>query len=204
MYISNGAAVALATRSPGAKGPRDLFFMALLAPFRGYYPGYSDEIRARHDGLTWTILKARNANRGAGHPALGRSARPASRQLPPLRGQRRRPAPTSPPSSTPSQFARKMAEPLRKRGLLADEEEPGPAVRTPAEIADYVRANAWGHHASGTCAIGPREAGGVLASDFRVPRNPRPARRRRVGLPRNPRPLHRLRRLPWLAKRRPT
>ena len=31
-----------------------------------------------------------------------------------------------------------------------------------------MRANAWGHHASCSCAIGPREDGGVLDSDFRV------------------------------------
>ena len=31
-----------------------------------------------------------------------------------------------------------------------------------------MRDHAWGHHASGTCAIGPRDAGGVLGNDFRV------------------------------------
>ena len=31
-----------------------------------------------------------------------------------------------------------------------------------------MRNNAWGHHASCTCPIGPRETGGVLGSDFRV------------------------------------
>jgi choline dehydrogenase len=31
-----------------------------------------------------------------------------------------------------------------------------------------VRANAWGHHASCSCSIGPMSAGGVLSSDFRV------------------------------------
>jgi choline dehydrogenase-like flavoprotein len=31
-----------------------------------------------------------------------------------------------------------------------------------------VRDNAWGHHASSSCAIGPRERNGVLASDFTV------------------------------------
>ncbi len=36
MYVSNGAAISVAKHSPGAKGPRDLFFMALLAKFRGY------------------------------------------------------------------------------------------------------------------------------------------------------------------------
>lgn len=28
--------------------------------------------------------------------------------------------------------------------------------------------NAWGHHACGTCAIGPRDGGGVVDSSFRV------------------------------------
>jgi len=31
-----------------------------------------------------------------------------------------------------------------------------------------VRNNAWGHHASCTCSIGPREQGGALDGDFRV------------------------------------
>jgi choline dehydrogenase-like flavoprotein len=36
------------------------------------------------------------------------------------------------------------------------------------ELTDFVRTRAWGHHASCSCAIGPREYGGVLGSDFRV------------------------------------
>jgi choline dehydrogenase-like flavoprotein len=32
----------------------------------------------------------------------------------------------------------------------------------------FVRERAWGHHASCTCAIGRRDDGGVLSSDFRV------------------------------------
>ena len=31
-----------------------------------------------------------------------------------------------------------------------------------------MRDNAWGHHASGSCAIRPRERDGVLTSDFAV------------------------------------
>ncbi len=41
-------------------------------------------------------------------------------------------------------------------------------MQTDEQLADYVRDNAWGHHASCTCAIGPREAGGVLDSRLRV------------------------------------
>ena len=41
MYISNGAALALSRRSKAAKSVPDLFCMALLARFEGYFPGYS-------------------------------------------------------------------------------------------------------------------------------------------------------------------
>jgi choline dehydrogenase-like flavoprotein len=36
------------------------------------------------------------------------------------------------------------------------------------QLKEWVRNHAWGHHASCTCAIGPRERGGVLSSDFKV------------------------------------
>ena len=41
---------------------------------------------------------------------------------------------------------------------------PGSGVKTDAEIADYVRDTAWGHHASCSCAIGPISENGVLDS----------------------------------------
>ena len=47
---------------------------------------------------------------------------------------------------------------------------PGDDIVGDAELAEFVRANAWGHHACGTCPIGPPEANGVLSSDFRVHR----------------------------------
>jgi choline dehydrogenase-like flavoprotein len=64
------------------------------------------------------------------------------------------------------EIAREIARPLRERGV-ATEELPGIDVRGPA-LAQWIRDNAWGHHASCTCAIGPREAGGVVDGDFRV------------------------------------
>lgn len=45
---------------------------------------------------------------------------------------------------------------------------PGPGVQTDAELTQFVRDHAWGHHACGTCAIGAVETNGVLGSDFRV------------------------------------
>jgi choline dehydrogenase-like flavoprotein len=56
---------------------------------------------------------------------------------------------------------------LKAKGLIAAEELPGDEVNGEA-LLDFVRHRAWGHHASGTCRIGPRDAGGVLSGDFAV------------------------------------
>src|SRR5260370_36764022 len=64
MYVSNGAAVAFSLRSRVARETPDLFVMALLTRFPGYFPGYSDEIRASRDDLTFAVLKAHTNNRG--------------------------------------------------------------------------------------------------------------------------------------------
>jgi choline dehydrogenase-like flavoprotein len=65
-------------------------------------------------------------------------------------------------------FVRKMTEPLREAGLIAEEELPGAAVQSDAELRAFVRDQAWGHHASCTCPIGQQDAGGVVDSAFRV------------------------------------
>ena len=170
MYISNGAAIALARRSAPDKPDPDLFLMALLARFSGYYPGYSREIVEHHDYLTWAILKAHTANR-AGSVTL-RSADP--RDTPEVNfryfdegddrdGDDLRAVVSG------IRLARRLADGAEPRAEpIAEEELPGAQVQTDAQLAEYVRDNAWGHHASGTCAIGPRERNGVLAPDFTV------------------------------------
>jgi choline dehydrogenase-like flavoprotein len=65
-------------------------------------------------------------------------------------------------------FVRAMTENLRTQGVVAAEELPGDERRSEEQLKEFVRDNAWGHHASCTCPIGPRENGGVLSSDFRV------------------------------------
>lgn len=64
-------------------------------------------------------------------------------------------------------FVRAVTAELREQSLMS-EEFPGDRYKTDEELKTFVRNNAWGHHASCTCAIGPRETGGVLGSDFRV------------------------------------
>src|SRR5262249_25098093 len=64
--------------------------------------------------------------------------------------------------------ARRIGSTLRTRNLIAEEELPGEQVQSSEALRDYVRYTAWGRNASCTCAIGPKDQGGVLRIDFRV------------------------------------
>lgn len=165
VYTTNGAALVFAQKSPVAVGPPDLFCMSLLANFKGYYPGFSTDLSKGLDYLTWVVLKAHTRNR-AGTVRLR----------------------SSDPRDTPEidfnyfeqggeddlramiegvRYVRALGEPLLHERAMV-EELPGPDVATDEQLAEFIRSNAWGHHASCTCAIGDQKTGGVLSSDFRV------------------------------------
>lgn len=170
IYTSNGAAVAFTRRSSAGLRNPDLFCMALLAKFIGYHSGYSAEDVCNpknRNYLSWTILKAHTINR-AGTVTL------------------RSKDPRDPPAINFHYFdegddlankdldaviqgirlVREITAGLKEHGLV--EELPGAGVQSYQELAKYVRDNAWGHHASCTCPIGPPRLGGVLSSDFKV------------------------------------
>jgi choline dehydrogenase-like flavoprotein len=169
MYATNGAAMTMIRRSDPERPLPDIYLMALLGQFRGYFPGYAALLPEGLNYLSWTVLKAHTANR-AGEVTL-RS--PDPRDTPAINfryfdegsdagGEDLRAVVEA------IKFVRVMTRPLKDRGLIAEEELPGEAARSEEQLADFVRHNAWGHHASCTCAIGARESNGVLSSDFRV------------------------------------
>jgi choline dehydrogenase len=167
MYVSNGAALGVMLRSAPDVALPDLVCMAVLADFRGYFPGYSRLIADSHQYLTWAILKAHTANR-AGRVTL-RSADPRE-----------------PPDILFNSFAgggadddlaavvagirfvRRMTEHLIAKDVIEAEVLPGPQIATDEQLACFVRNHAWGHHAVGTCAMGERQVGGVLDGALRV------------------------------------
>jgi choline dehydrogenase len=170
MYASNGAALALIARSAPERAEPDLFFMALLARFEGYRPGFSELIGGPGEYLTWAILKAHTENR-AGSVRL-RSPDPLD---PPLVNFRYFEEGSDGDGADLAavvagvRFVRRLTAPLITSGLIAEELAPGAAVASDAQLADYVRDTAWGHHASGSCAIGAKgDDGAVLDSAFRV------------------------------------
>jgi choline dehydrogenase len=169
VYTSNGAVLAAILRSQPERPLPDLFCFALLGLFGGYFPGYSALEVTKPNYLTWAILKAHTQNR-AGEVVL-RSADP--RDTPLINFHYFDEGSDTEGEDLQSvvagiRFVRKLTAKLREQGLIAAEEQPGDALQSDQQLMDFVRSVAWGHHASCTCAIGPREGGGVLGSDFRV------------------------------------
>jgi choline dehydrogenase-like flavoprotein len=163
-YITNGGVVAVIKKSFADRPLPDLFIFALLGNFHGYFPRYSKLFPEGLNYLTWCILKAHTKN-SAGTVRL-RSRDP--RDTPDIDFSYFEEGNDTSGEDLKSvveavKFVRKLTEPLRARKLIAEEEIPGDGVRTDAEIADFVKYNAWGHHASCTCPIGS-----VVDKDFQV------------------------------------
>jgi len=169
VYATNGAVLGIVKRSASTRPLPDLFCMALLGRFQGYFPGYSRALAEQLNYLSWTIVKAHTNNR-AGEVTL-RSADP--RETPAINFRYFEEGSDSAGEDLDSvvdavKFARSVTRRIQHRRLIGAEEVPGEHVRSDDEIKDFIRNNAWGHHASCTCPIGARERDGVLASDFRV------------------------------------
>jgi choline dehydrogenase len=169
VYATAGAALVVVKKSQPSGTVPDLFCLGFIGKFKGYFPGYSQLISAHHNYLSWVVLKAHTRN-NAGTVTL-RSADP--RDTPGVNFRY-----FDEGSDTSGEdlhgvvegikFVRQMTRALKSEKIIAEEELPGNQIQSDAELRDYVRNNAWGHHASCTCAIGPKEKGGVLTSDFKV------------------------------------
>jgi choline dehydrogenase-like flavoprotein len=169
IYAGNGGMFAVIKKSRQESIVPDLFCLSLLARFEGYFPGYSKLISGHRDFLSWVVLKGRTANH-AGTVSL-QSADP--RDPPQINfryfdegsggGEKDLDAVVD-----GVKFVRQISADLVKSGLIAGEHLPGDRVQSDDELREFVRDHAWGHHASCSCPIGPKEKGGVLSSDFRV------------------------------------
>ncbi|HEV2722483.1 MAG TPA: GMC family oxidoreductase [Thermoanaerobaculia bacterium] len=169
VYATNGAVAAVIKRSVPERPLPDLFIFALLGYFKGYFPGYSKLFKEHLNYLTWAILKAHTQN-CAGSVRL---TSPDPRDVPDIDfcyfdegndtgGDDLRSVVEG------IKFVRGLTKALRDKKLIAEEELPGEDVKTDAQIADFVKYNAWGHHASCSCPIGPADRGGVVDKDFQV------------------------------------
>jgi choline dehydrogenase len=168
-YITNAGVLSMFKRSAPERPLPDLFCVAFLGRFEGYFPNYSRLFVEELNYLTWAVLKAHTNNR-AGEVTL-RSRDP--RDMPQVNFRYFQEGTNDRDQDLDSvvdgiRFVRRVAAHLREQGLIAEETLPGTTMQSDEELRDFVRTHAWGHHASCSCAIGPREANGVLDSAFRV------------------------------------
>ncbi len=178
VYTTNGAVLAVIKRSVKERLLPDLFCFALLGPFKGYFPGYSALIAKHRNYLTWVILKAHTNNR-RGEVTLSSKNPRDPREPPHVNFHYFDEGSDTKGEDLESvvegiKFVRKLTTKFKEQKLIAEEELPGEHVQSDKDLQDFVRYSAWGHHASCTCPIGPKEPKdpkeprGVLTSDFRV------------------------------------
>jgi choline dehydrogenase len=168
IYATNGAVLGIVMRSSTRKrsDPPDLYLFAVPGLFRGYEIGYARAGVAPKDRFTWCVLKGHTDNT-SGYVKL------------------RSNDPFDPPeihfkyfeeSDQPDdrdvqsvvdgvELALKIFDRLKRRGEVAEVLDPPPG----ADLKQFVRDTAWGHHASCTCKIGADDDPmAVLDKNFRV------------------------------------
>ncbi len=168
-YTTNGSLLAIARKSHSAMAAPDLFCLAMLGKFEGYFPGYSKAVE-RHHYLTWNILKT-HTNHMAGEVSL-KSADP--RDTPHIDFRYFDGGTDSLDADLKAvaegvRYVRALNAHLQREGFLAEEEFPGGYVRTDAEIGRLVKDLSWGRHASCTCRIGSHaDPMAVVDGNFKV------------------------------------
>jgi len=167
VYATNGVVITVIRKSHDALDAPDLIVFGIPAFFKGYYPCYSKELTKERNIFTWAILKAHTKNTG-GFVRL-RSADPRD---PPLVNFRYFEEGTDDHGCdldamvTGVKFVRSM---MARVEAVDHERLPGPDVVSDDQIREFVRNEAWGHHATCTCKIGlPDDPLAVVDSHFRV------------------------------------
>src|SRR5262249_4362280 len=171
LYATNGAVLALIRRSRKDLPDPDLFIFGLPGTFKGYFLHYSDAITEASNRITWAILKA-HTNNTAGTVAL-RSKDP--RDVPAIHFRYFDEGSDAGGDDLGAvvegvKLVRRIMGDHSLAGLVTRNELiPGGAIDTDDGIAENVKKTAWGHHACGTCKMGPGgDPEAVVGGDFRV------------------------------------
>jgi choline dehydrogenase len=170
LYGSNGVVLATITRSdPGKQPAPDLVIFGLPGRFTGYKPGYSKTV-VQKDQFTWAILKGHTKNT-AGTVTL-RSKDPRDTPLINFRYfEEGNDAAQEDLEAVVKglKIARSINSKLEVKLLTKNEEVPGPNVQSDDQLRQFVKDQAWGHHASCSNKMGPRsDPTAVVDSKFRV------------------------------------
>lgn len=169
-YGTNGVTISMVKKSSPQLEDPDLFIFGAPGDFHGYYPGYSRDITDKKSRFTWIVLKG-HTNNSAGTVKLKSNS----------------------PLDTPDinfkyfdegndnvgtdlsgvidgvRTARSFMASNRAQRRVAYEVYPGENRQSDEELGEFVKNEAWGHHASCTNKIGAQgDPMAVLDSNFKV------------------------------------
>ncbi|KAM0187313.1 hypothetical protein ACHAPI_011226 [Fusarium lateritium] len=173
VYATNGIALAVVLKSSVADDEPDLFMSGAPAKFKGYFPGYASDSLADAQHWAWIILKGHSGN-NAGTVTL-KSTDP--RDMPIInfnyydtgvnndkQGEKDLQA-----TYEGFQFARKAFDSLIPLDGDFSEVWPGNNITDKEQAKQFLKDEAWGHHASCSCPIGADDDPmAVLDSQFQV------------------------------------
>lgn len=171
IYATNGAILGIIKRSSIQKekkppGPPDLYIFGVPGYFGGYAVGYSPIAVESKNYFTWAVLKGHTDNT-SGFVSL-KSADPFDTPL--IHFKYFEESKQDHKNDLKSvvegvEFIQKIYKQLEKDDLITEQVAPPPGVN----LETFVKDNAWGHHASCTCPIGPiGKKCAVLDKDFQV------------------------------------
>ncbi len=174
IYAGNGAVLSIFKRSRPDLAKPDLYIFGVVAPFKGYELGYSN-VGDQHNMFTWTILKSHTNN----HDGQVRLQSADPRDVPainfhyfnetslPNRGDE---DPDLAAIVEGVKFVRGIAE--HAKAVVKGEYHPKQTENVSdndVQVRNWIRRVAWGHHACGTCRMGPDgDPQAVLDQRFRV------------------------------------
>ncbi len=170
LYATNGAVLGIIKRSKPERPDPDLFIFGAPGHFAGYFPGWSPQAVSFKNRFTWVILKA-HTNNTAGTVRL-RSSDP--RDVPEINFHYFEEGNDANGEDLASvvegvRFVRHMNKRIGERVKIQQEVLPGKEFQSDEQIAQFIKDNAWGHHACGTCKMGPEnDPLAVVNSRFRV------------------------------------
>lgn len=167
IYATNGAVLGIVKKSSPTKPDPDLFIFGLPAYFRGYFLEYSKQIAEVKNRFTWAVLKGHTKNT-AGTVTL-RSQNPT--EVPDINFRYFEEGNDSAGEDLDGvlagiEFVKQMT---KRSNLFTNLLVPKADIDQPDELKQFIKDEAWGHHACGTCKIGrPDDRMAVLNGNFQV------------------------------------
>lgn len=167
-YATNGVAIAITKKAKNSpNGNADLFVAGWPAYFNGYYPNYFENATLGGNHWTWLTLKAESRN-NAGTVTL-RSTDP--QDVPDIRKRNFDVGGDEDLDALVEglKYGRQAFKDLVPLDGKFTEVWPGSKVSTDAQLREFTKYEAWGHHASCTAPIGADDdVNAVLDTNFKV------------------------------------